>query len=430
MNEDEDAPNHVFIQDHSEPEDSSLNNSPRSTMITSPTPGQDQHQQQISSLDSNPHTNSVETESHGDSRSTKDEDPQIVSGYSENMNHVDVPLSQGTPLPSSSDVWAVSDVHGSYYQPTASNSGYASTHEMSVGHPQLMQGQMLDLQTNRPDKDARNRQTEDMSFFSSYSNPDRSELLHSLLKGQSNLSYHEPPKLAGLEFQARNDLVMETGHFSGHLREHVHPSSIASPMDLRQKRLNDLYVHQNIQESIYSGSRFRQEEFPVNVHDWATSVNNVRLPVPCQPHLNSGELGPPQAWYATAAAAENGNRDGWHSVEPSVGVSHGGFNSGSSNSDQTLFSVLSECHELPRAVSFDAAAQTGNYHGGMIGGIPSSSSSNFLAQPPPNPLSYLSGHEAAAGGIKMNNIGWIGLPQQNSGIQESIGKPFLRSWNQ
>lgn len=401
-------------------------------MITSPSPGfrQGQHQQQISSLDSNPHTNSMEMESHGDSGSANDEDPQIVSGYSGNMNHVDVPLSQGATLPSSSDVWAVSDVHGSFYHSTTSNSGYASTHEMSVGHSQLMQGQMLDLQTSRPEEDARNRQTGDMSFFSSYSNPDRSELLHSMVKGQSNLSYHEPHKLAGLDYQARNDLVMEASQFPGHLREHVHPLSITSPLDPRQKRLNDLYVHQNIQEGIYPGSRFR-EDFPVNVHDWATSVNSVRVPVPCQPHLNSGELGPPQVWYA-APAAENGNRDGWPSLEPSVGLSHGGFNSGSSNSDQTLFSVLSECHELPRAVNFDAAAiQAGNYHhGGMIGGIPSSNSSNFLAQPPPNPLNYLSGHEAASSSIKMNNMGWIGLPQQNPAIQESIGKTFLRSWNQ
>lgn len=441
MNEDDDEPNHVFIQDHSE----SLNNSPRSTMITSSSPGflqdQRQHQQQISSLDSNPHTNSMEMESHGDSGSAKDEEPQIVSGYSGNMNHVEVPLSQGASLASSSDIWPVSDVHSSYYQSTTSNSGYATAHELSVGHPQLMQqgqaGQMLDLQTNRLDKGARkellHRQTDDMSFFSPYANQDRSELLHSLLKGQSSLPYHhQAQKHSGLDFQPGSELVMETAHFPGHFREHVHPQ--VPPMDLRQKRLNDMYVHQNIQESIYSGSRFtsvpRQEDLAVNIHDWA-SVSSVRMPVPH--HLNSGELG--QSWYT----GENGNRDGWHALEPV-----NGFNSGS-NSDQTLFSVLSECNELPRA-SYDAAAaaavgsterliQAGTYNGiggGAGGGIlasSSSSSSNFLPASP-NPLNYLSGHEGS-GGIKMNNLGWMGLPtQQNSGIQESIGKPFLRSWNQ
>ncbi|KAL1539937.1 hypothetical protein AAHA92_24360 [Salvia divinorum] len=428
MNEDDDEPNHVFVQDHRE----SLNNSPRSTMITSSSPGflQDQHQQQISSLDSNQHTNSKEMESNGDSGSAKN-DPQIVSGYSRDMNHVEVSLSQGASLASSSDIWPVSDVHGSYYQSTASNSGYASTHELSVGHQQLIQQgqvvQMLNVQTNRSDKDARkdmlHRPTDDMSFFSPYANRDRSELLHSLLKPQSPFPYHhQAQKHSGLDFQPGSDLVMETAHFPGHFREHVHPP--VPPTDMRQKRLNDPYVHQNIQESIYSGNRFtsvpRQENLAVNVHDWA-SANSVRMPV--THNLNNGELG--QSWYT----GENGNRDGWHAFEPV-----NGFNNGSS-SDQTLFSVLSECNGLPRA-SYDAATavgstegliQAGTYNG--IGGIhaSSSSSSNFLPVSA-NPLNYLSGHEGS-GGIKMNNLGWPTM-QQSSGIQESIGKPFLRSWNQ
>ncbi|XP_042008148.1 uncharacterized protein LOC121756812 isoform X1 [Salvia splendens] len=433
MDEDEDEPNHVIVQDHSD----SLNNSPRSTMITSSSPGflQDQHQQQISSLDSNPHANSMEMESHGDSGSAKREDPQIVSGYSGIMNHAEVPLSQGASLAVSNDIWPVSDVHTSYYHSTASNSGYASTHELSIGHPQLMQhGQsvpMFNLPTNRLDKVARkdllHRPTYDMSFFGPYANQDRSELLHSLLKGQSTLPYHQVQKHSGLDFQPGSDLLMEMPHFSGHFREHVHPPPVP-PMDMRQKRLNDLYVHPNIQESIYSGNRFtsvpRQEDLAVNVHDWA-NVSSVRMPV--AHHLNSGELG--RSWYA----GDNGNRDGWHSLEPV-----NGFNSGSS-SDQTLFSVLSECNELPRA-SYDAAAvvsserlvQPGSYNGiGGGGGIlpSSSSSSNFLPLSA-NPLNYLSGHESW-GSIRMNNLDRMGLPtQQNSGIQESIGKPFLKSWNQ
>ncbi|XP_042047187.1 uncharacterized protein LOC121793053 [Salvia splendens] len=438
MDEDDDEPNHVIVQDHCD----SLNNSPRSTMITSSSPGflqdQHQHQQQISSLDSNPHANSMEMESHGDSGSAKHEDPQIVSGYSGNMNHAEVPLSQGASLAASNDIWPVSDNHGSYYQSTASNSGYASTHVLSVGHPQLMQHgqsvQMLNLQTNRSDKDARkdllHRPTDDMSFFSPYANQDRSELLHSLLKGQSTLPYRQVQKHSGLDFHSGSDLLMETPHFSGHFREHVHPPPIP-PMDMRQKRLNDPYVHPNIQESVYSGSRFtsvpRQEDLAVNVHDWA-NVSSVRMPV--AHHMNSGELGP--SWYI----GDNGNRDGWHSLEPV-----NGFNSGSS-SDQTLFSVLSECNELPRA-SYDAAAvvsrerlvQPGSYSGmggggGILPSSSSSSSSNFLPASV-NPLNYLSGGHESWGSIRMNNLERMGLPtQQNSGIKESIGKPFLKSWNQ
>ncbi|KAI3457768.1 hypothetical protein Pfo_014431 [Paulownia fortunei] len=432
MIEDEGVPNQVFIQDHNQQQIASLNNSPRSTMITPPSPGslQGQHQQQISELNSNSQTNSMEMESRGDNTSAKtDEDPSIVSEYPGNLNHVNIPVSQGDPLPSSSDVWPVGDVHSSYYQSTATNAGYASAQELSIGNPQFIQEQavrLLDLETDRQDKDAGkdmlHRQTDDMSFFSSYSNQDRNELLHSFFKGQSNLSYHHQQKHSGLEFQPGNDLMMEAGQFTGHFREQVHPSL---PLDPRQKRMNDLYMHQNIQESMYSGGRFampRQEDLPVNIHDWAT-VNSLRMPVPSQPHLNSGDLN--QNWYT----GENGTRDGWPSLEVAVGVNHS-LSSGS-NSDQTLFSVLSECNELPPRASYDAMGSTerliqvGNYSG-IGGGIPSSS--NFLQQSP-NPLNYLSGHEAAAG-IKINNLSWMGMPQPNSGIQESISKPFLRSWNQ
>ncbi|KAK4392819.1 hypothetical protein Sango_1752700 [Sesamum angolense] len=429
MIEPEDAPRHVFIRDHNQKQIASVDNSPRNTMITPSSPGFLQHQQQISSFNSNPHTNSAEMECDNAGSKT-DEDPPTVSEYPGNMNHVDIPVSQGDSLPSASDVWPAGDVHGSYYQSTAINAGYASAQELSIGHPQFIQDQtvrILDMQTQRQDKYAGknmlHRQPDDISFFSSYSNQDRGELLQSLFKGQGNLSYHNQQKQSGIEFQPAHDL-MEAGQFPGHFREQVHPPL---SLDVRQKRINDLYMHQNIQESIYSGSRFampRQDHLPVNIHDWAT-VNTVRMPVPpqSQSHLNSGELS--QSWYT----GENGTRDGWPSFEVAVGVNHS-LSSGS-NSDQTLFSVLSECSELRPRASYDSMGSTermveaGNYSG-IGGGIPSSS--NFLQQSP-NPLNYLSGHEAAAG-IKINNLGWTGMPQQNSGIQESMGKPFLRSWNQ
>ncbi|KAG8385031.1 hypothetical protein BUALT_Bualt04G0180600 [Buddleja alternifolia] len=413
--EDEDVHDNVFIEDRNQKQIASLNNSPQSTMITPPSPaflqGQHQHHQ-ISSLNSNSHTNSMEMESHCNSASVKaDENPPVVSKYPGNLNHVDIPVCEGDQLPCGSGVWAGGDVHGSYYRSSATNAGYASNEELPIGHQQFIQEQpvgMLDLETDTQDKDAGkvmlHRQSEDLSFFSPYANQDRSELLQSLFKGQSSLSYHhQQQRHSGLEFQPGNSVMMEAGQFSGHLREQAQPSV---PLDLRQKRLNDVYM----QESMYSGGRYGM---PIN--DWAT-VNSVRMPAPPLPNLNSGELGH-NNWYTGET------RDGWPSF-----VNHSSGN----NSDQTLFSVLSECNELRHGAGYDSMGSTeqrfiqpGNYSG-----IPSSS--NFL-QHSPNPLHYLSGHEAAAAaaGIKMNNhVGWMGPPQQNSGLQESIGKPFLRSWNQ
>lgn len=436
MIESECVTNQAIVQDHNQ-QIVSLNDSPRSRMITPPSPGflrdLHEHQQQISSLNSNLHTNSMEMECRGnDASGTTDEDTQVGSEYPGNLNHVDITVSQGGHLPSSSAIWPVGDVHDSYYQPTSANAGYASAaQELSIGNPHFIQEQavqLLDLETDRQDKkDILHRQTEDMSFFSSYPNQDRNEVFHHFFKGQSNVAYHQQQKQLGLEFQPGNNhsLMMESaGQFSGHFREQVqvHPSL---PLDMRQKSLNDIYVHQNIHESMYSGGgRFmptRQDELAVNVHDWAAVNNNsVRMLVPpSQP--------PQMSWYA--AASENGARDGgWPSSL--VGVNHNLSLSRGGNSDQTLFSVLTECNEMlppPTRPNYDERfIQAGNYSGG----IPSSSSSsnNFLQQTP----NYLNGHEAAAGaGInKMNNLGWMGVSHHNSGLQDSIAKPFLRSWNQ
>ncbi|KAI3463151.1 hypothetical protein Pfo_019814 [Paulownia fortunei] len=434
VEEDDDIPDHAFVQDHNHQQIASINNSPRVSTLLIEAPNaaflHNQLQQQIGSLNSNPQINSMEIESHDSSASAKaDEGPPIVSEYSGNQNNLHIPVSQGHPLPSASDVWSAGDVHVSIYHSTATSDGFASTQELSLGHPQFIQeerAQILDLERDRQDEDAQkdmlHRQSDDMSFFSSYSNQDRNELLQSFFKDQSSLSLHLEQKHSGLEFQPGNDLIMEAGQFPGHMGDHIHPSL---PLDLRQKRLNDLYMHENFQESMYSdGGQYtmpRQEHLPVNVHDWATA-NTIRVSAPSQRLLNSGELS--QNWYM----GDNGARDGWPCFEGAVGIHS--LSSGS-NSDQTLFSLLSECNEGRTGSSYDSMGSTERFvqarnYSGMAGGIPSS---NNVLEQSPNPLNYLSGHEAAAG-LKINNLGWMGIPQHNSGIQESMGKPFLRSWNQ
>ncbi|KAL3813942.1 hypothetical protein ACJIZ3_015210 [Penstemon smallii] len=362
---DADVPNHVFIQDNHQ----QLCNTPRvNSMIELSDPDflPDPRQHPITPLNTNPRINSTDVNTSS----------AIVSGFSGNLSHVDIPL------------------HGSYYQSSAANNGYASTQELSLEHPQFIPPeqpvQMLD---HRQDKDS----GRELSFFNSNTNQDQNELLQSLMRVRSSsLPYHHEQRHTGLHFQPRNDHLLIDAHQS-------------LPLDIRQKRLNDLYMQQhNIQENIYSdGGRFatmstrHDHHLPVNIHNFA----------PIQPQ------GLSQNWYTS----ENGARDVW---PPFEGVNH----NSRSSSDQTLFSVLNECNEL-RPVNYDPMGSTrrfiqttGNYNG--VGG----SSSNA-----PNPLSYLSGHEPAGGGggLKINNLGCIGLSQQNnSGVQESMIKPFSRSWNQ
>ncbi|GFQ01125.1 nuclear factor related to kappa-b-binding protein [Phtheirospermum japonicum] len=415
MTEDEDMPDPIFIEDddNQQQQIASLNNSPRSTMITPPSPvfyQAHQLQQKISSLNSNnpqDDNNSIEIESNGNdiARAKADEEdhPSIASEY---------PVD---PLPSSSDVWPVGDVHGSYYQSTAPNAGYA------IGNnPQFI----LDNKDAASVKDMllNNRQhttSDDMSFFNPYSNQDRNELLHSLFKSPSNLTY-----------PTGNDLMLEAGNqFPGHFRR---PNN-----DHLYLHHHNHHHHHNIhQESMYAGGRFasmpRQDDLgAVNIHDWTAVNSSVRMPVPSN-H---------QSWYNNINNNSNGmttTRDGWPSLDVGVGGTH---SLGSiRNSDQTLFSVLSECNELPPRVSYDTmgSIQVGNYtssssNGGIGVGIHPGSSSSFLQQQSSmtssNPLNYLNGHELAKMNNNNNNLGWMGMPQQNS---ESLGNKssFLRSWNQ
>ncbi|KAL2529317.1 hypothetical protein Fot_21918 [Forsythia ovata] len=395
---------------------------------------QDQHQQQMDTLnDGSPHFNSMEMESIGNDVIAKtDEVPSIMSEYPGNSNHVDIPVSQQDPHPSTRNVWTAGNMHGSYYCSTSASAEYASAGELSLGHPQFIEEQpvqVIDLEATRRDKDVGknmlHRQPDDVSFFTSYPNKARNDLLQSFFKNQGSLPSHHEQKQSGLDFRPAPNLIMEGGQFSGHFREQVYPSLTLDP---RQKRLNDLYLHQNIQESMYSdGGRFsipKQEHLTVNIHDWAPPLS----------HMN-GELS--QNWFPSA----HGVGGGW-----SMGVGGGTHSIGSgSNTDQTLYSVVSECNELRPIATYDPVDRNelrpsatydpmgsmerfiglGN-GGGMDGGIPSSS--NVLQQST-NSLNYLSSHDTATG-MKTNNVGWMGMPHQNSGLQESMGKPFLRSWNQ
>ncbi|CAI9777225.1 unnamed protein product [Fraxinus pennsylvanica] len=380
---------------------------------------EDQHQQQQldSPNDGSFQFNSMEMESLGNDLIAKtDEVPSIMSEYPGNLNHVDVPVSQQDPHPTTRNVWTAGNMHGSYYCSTSASDEYASAGELSLGHPQFIEEQpvqMIDLEATRGKDVGKNplhRQTDDVSFFTSYPNKARNELLQSFFKNQGSLPSHHEQKQLGLDFRPAPNLMMEGGQFSGHFREQVYPSLALDP---GQKRLNDLYLHQNIQESVFSDagrySMQKQENLTVNIHDWAPLS-----------HMN-GELS--QNWFQS----EHGVGGGW-----SMGAVSGTHSVGSgSNSDQTLYSVVSKCNELRPSATYDPMGSAERFivpgnGSGMDGGIPTSS--NVLQQSA-NSLNYLSSHDTVTG-IKTNNIGWMEMTHQNSGVQESMGKPFVRSWNQ
>lgn len=391
---------------------------------SSSTSEHDQKVQQIVSLSDTNQFNQLDPDPSDNEIINKlDEVSPSVSEYSERLNNKDAPLNQGGPLASANDVWPVASMP-SPFSSTPMNNEYSASEELPLSHPQVMDGQAahlvnLEVHSSENDigKDRLHRQSNSVSFFNSYPH-DRNELYQPFLKSNAG-SVHNEPKQSSLTFQSGANLMVESGQFSGHFKEQVHASL---PLVLKHTGLNELYMHQNVHENEYSdGGTYsfpRQENLHVAMQDW--DMNAVRMPAP-QSHLNGGDLG--QNWFS----GENRAHGGWSSLESGVGPSQA-IRSGNA-SDQSLFSVLTECNELCRGSSYDTVGsterfmQSGNYDE-MGVRIPSASNT----QQPANALTYLSSHEGSGG--PTNNMGWVNVANQNSGLQDSLGKPFLKSWNQ
>ncbi|XP_028115812.1 uncharacterized protein LOC114313592 [Camellia sinensis] len=391
-----------------------------------PVSTQNQHLQPIPSLNGRHEFSPMDLDSDNNVNVETDDIPHNVSENAENLNHVDVAVSQGDPLSSTSYVRPAVGMPDSYYHCTSLNHDYTSAHELSIGHPHFEEqlARQIDLESDNQEEGTEkallHRQPIERACFNPYTDKevqDRNELLQHFFKAQDGLPYRHEQKQKGLDF------LPETGQFSGHVGQHLHPSV---SLDLRQKRLNELYMHQNIQEKMFSDvGRYtipRQEHFSsVNVQDWA--VSTTHMAVPLQSHLSGGELD--RTWFL----GEHSVRGSWSSLD-AVGPTQSIGNR--RNADQSLFSVVSQCNDqLHPGAPYDSMRSTEQFiqvgtYGGLGALVPTGS--NALVQAV-DPLDYLSGRETTAATVKNKNIGWMRMPPQNSALQDSLGKTFLRSWN-
>ncbi|PRQ54356.1 putative nuclear factor related to kappa-B-binding protein [Rosa chinensis] len=389
----------------------------------------DGHVCNITDIESEKHLcRESDNDSEKDIITESDHSPPNLSEYSGNLSIAHAAVSQEAHLCSSGDAWKAVSMPHSYYDSTT-NHEYASVSELSVTLPQVNeehQTHILDLESDFPvgniGKDVLHRQS-DSGSFSSYPNQDRNELLQSLFKGQGMLSY-PLQKQAGLDFRPPNNVFMGNGQFPVHFEEQQHQSL---PLELGQKRENGVYIPQNLTESIYSdGGRYlipRQEHLtPVNFQDW--NASSVRMPGPLQSHLSGGDMLSPN-WFS----GEHPVHGGWSGSDAASVTSHS-IGSGST-ADESLFSVLSHCNQLRSGNPYHSVGSTDQFisprNYGMVSGV-TPRIGNVLPQAA-HALDYLGGREAATS-VVHDDLQWMNLPHQNSGLRDPVGKPFLRSWNQ
>ncbi|CAN4079039.1 unnamed protein product [Withania somnifera] len=354
--------------------------------------------------------------------------PPTISEYREGLNSVDVPVDQADPLVSTGDGWPAVSIAASYGCATPISHEYSSAEELSLGHPRVTDdsaASLISLEAVPTEKDAGRdilpREPSAVSLFGSYPQ-NRNDIFHPFFKDPDSSSYNPEQRPPPLDFQPSTNLMVEAGQYSGHFREQLHAQL---PLELRDKGLNDLLMHQNFQGNLYpDGGRYsfpRHEQLNVGMQDWA--VNSVHVSATPQTHLSGGDV-LSQNWFS----GENHARGGWSTLG---GVAVPSQSIGSiNNSDQSLYSVLSECNTLHQSGSYNLSGSrerfipSRNY--GEIGmGVPTTSNAS---QQESVSLSYMSSQESP-GGLKPNGLGWTSMPSQNPGLHDSMGKPFLRPWN-
>ncbi|CAN6709139.1 unnamed protein product [Malus baccata var. baccata] len=378
-------------------------------------------------IDSDEH---FSTESDNDSEKhiiiESDHSPPNVPDYAEYLSTADTAVSQGAQLCASGDAWTAVNVPHSYKDSTTSHA-YSSASELSLAHLQVNEVQQThlvamesDLPVGDSGKDLLHIQSENGSF-SSYHNQDRNELLQSLFKGQSMLSYNPEKKQTGLDFRTPANVFM--GQFPVHFGEQQHQSL---PLEQGQKRESEVYMQPRLSENVYSdGGRYLnsrpEHPSPVDVQDWA--VNSVRMPRPLQSHLDGGEM-LSHNWFSGEHQVHGGwSASGGTSVMSQI-IANG------TNADQSLFSVLSHCNQLRSSSPYQHVASTEQFissrsYGAVGGATPRIG--NVVPQAG-HELDYLGGREAATP-MMHDDMQWMNLPRQNSGLRDPMGKPFLRSWN-
>ena len=325
--------------------------------------------------------------------------------------------SNAEEIPDSSfqNMWSPMGLPGSYHAPTTLHTTHGA---LSLRHPQAAADQSA-MPEKDTTKDLLNRRTSQMPFYDHYPpHRDGNELLQSLNRCED---FHQQLNKPATEFHPTNALLEPANHFPSYFQEQLLQPPFASDHH-RQKAPSKLFMHQNIQNNVYSDKYAIQgpEHFPSLI---VRELSNARLSNPIShPQLSSGDLSNP-TWFSSQNRAHGGwsLSDGMVFSAPSIGSNSG--------SDQSLYSGLPQCNlHSPRPynpmVSTQQTIPPTNY-GQLVGGVPINS--NGLLPPLP-PFNYLRGVEASTT-MKTSNMGYMSLGHQSSGLRDPSGKPLLKSWN-
>lgn len=357
---------------------------------------------------------------------------------------------EGSQFFSGGDVW---QPMGGIRQSYMGRQAYTPSGGLSIIHhpegDETAKNCFIDLESNMPEEVDRRKmlQQKANNSFGSFPTNDQNELLQSLFNGQGVASRtteqlhsllkvplnEEHKQIMGIGFQQEgSNNLMEGSQFSGQFHDQI-PAPHALSQD--QQSQIDVYGQGSMSDNMYCNGR----GFLMQQPNWNT--NCAQIGITTQPRLSSGPL-LNQNWQFRSMWA-NANGVGCTSQgsqtrterDPSLlrvannaeQIVHRG-----SSSDQSLYSVLSQCSQLRHSrsafepeSSSDQVVASGNY-GMLMGGGTTQVGSNLVQ--PANPLDYLSGSNPVTS-LMPDDVAWMNQSRQNSGLHDPLGKLYPRSWN-
>ncbi|KAG2334145.1 hypothetical protein Bca52824_005325 [Brassica carinata] len=252
--------------------------------------------------------------------------------------------------------------------------------------------------------------------FGSFPNNNQNELLQSLFKGQGVASRTTTEQLHSLLNVPLNE-------------EHKQIMNIGFQQEGSSNLMERSQFHGSVSENVYCDGRGLLMQRP----DWNTSVAQMGVTTQ-QPLLNTGPLLNQNWQFKSMCTNTNGVSNHTGTTERDLNLLRGASTNAEPiihremSSDQSLFSVFSQCSQLRRSSSpFEPESSSGNYEMLMGGGTTQVGSS--LVQPTHNPLDYLSSSNPVAS-LMPEDVTWMNnQSRQNSGLHDPLGKFYPRSWN-
>ncbi|KAI4375415.1 hypothetical protein MLD38_013286 [Melastoma candidum] len=347
-----------------------------------------------------------------------------VSAYSARLGPANMMNSHGVQLTSNGEIWQPASVMHSGY---VSAAGFSNGGTTDLTLPEMLiraehQGQWNSIECSLPGGAELLQGQTNQGSSRNFQEPDQNDLLQSIFKGQGVISYSHEQKFPGLNFQESNNMLMGNSRIADHFPDQ---QRLPLPMEPGHKAGNAIYVQQNVVDNGHSnlGSfppQGQEQLLPPSIPDWP--INSVRFSESLACSIPGGELSS-QNWFT----AEPYVRGGWTGSGSNCAPSE---NLG--NLDQSLYSVLPPCNQLRSTAPYSSIGQADQFIPArpdeMLDGRNVSGIDNILPQSVQS-LDYVN-RRTATNALVANDPGWMNLPQQNPGLNDAMGKPFMGSWDQ